>query len=134
MHDAPRIVRGHIAQYADTTALYVHLDFGKVRGEGIDEMRRTPSRGLGRADDIPRQAGHGSSQVEAPLWHLSTDQLSRFYAYGRRLEQRRSPLQQMAFGILSSEFDRRTTGDRRARPGGDGGGGGRGGMGQEQGD
>ena len=44
-------------QYADATALHVHLDFGKVRGKGIDEMRRTPSRGLGRANDIPRQAG-----------------------------------------------------------------------------
>src|SRR5262249_61621718 len=104
-------MRGHIAQHADATALHVHLDFGKVRGKGIDEMRRTPSRGLGRADDISRQAGHSSSQVEALLWRLSADQLARFYAYGRRLEQRRSALQQMAFGILSGEFDCRTTGN-----------------------
>ena len=59
-----------IAQYTDATALHIHLDFGKVRGKGIDEMRRTPSRGLGRRD-IPWQAGHGSSQVEAPLWRLN---------------------------------------------------------------
>jgi hypothetical protein len=111
MHDAPGIMRCHIAYDTNAPALHIHLDFGEMRGKGIDEMRRTAGRDLGCADDIARETGHSRGEIQASPWLCSADQLARFYAYGGCLKQGRSPLQQMPFGILSGEFDRRTTGD-----------------------
>src|ERR687895_2323420 len=99
MHDAPGVMRRHVAQYPNAAALHVDLDLGEVRAEGVGEKLAAAGSDARRAHDFITPAGY-KLEVERLRYTVETRQ-------------------QLAFGVLGGEFDGGAGGDGGARSCGD---------------